>query len=374
MAKKLLNLPSGDISGVSAALGAWVAMWEHVHRRKRPNFMMLGAQAVLEHLASLESDLESNANARPEGQDMRGRGSRTKRSCKVASKLVPSESSTWAIHYRRMKTCYDCGAIPPKDAALWRRRFRVPFGAFLKICEMAREAGVGPRSSQDACGTPCKPLELKVMGVLRVLGRAHCFDDCAEMSGIDGETHRQFFHEFCHKFTHRFWDDYVHPPQTEQEIEEVLQIYSVNGLPGTVGSVDCVHVPWAMAPHHQKSWFVGKEVRFCVRRELRVCNGCVSDVQCDFERCFLNKLESRTHPNTDSSFCTRQKFPSVVFEVVSDHARRVLASTAAFPGTCNDKTTVKFDGFVQAMHRSSKYQDVVFKIYADDEKGVCCPT
>jgi len=38
----------------------------------------------------------------------------------------------------------------------------------------------------------------------------------------------------------------------------------------------------------------------------------------------------------------------------------------------SDKTTVKFDGFVQSMHSDALYKDVEFRVYADGpNKGEC---
>lgn len=58
--------------------------------------------------------------------------------------------------------------------------------------------------------------------------------------------------------------------------------------------------------------------------------------------------------------------PTVVYEVVADHSRRILSATPGFPGTCNDKTTVKFDGFVENMRDKGLYSDVTFNLYNED--------
>ena len=45
----------------------------------------------------------------------------------------------------------------------------------------------------DAAGNPAHPLELKILGVLRVLGRASFFDDVYELNAISGEVSGGFF-------------------------------------------------------------------------------------------------------------------------------------------------------------------------------------
>ncbi len=52
----------------------------------------------------------------------------------------------------------------------------------------------------DICGRPVVPLSLKVLGTLRVLGRATCFDGISELSNVSEETHRIFFHKFTRLF------------------------------------------------------------------------------------------------------------------------------------------------------------------------------
>jgi hypothetical protein len=48
----------------------------------------------------------------------------------------------------------------------------------------------------DAAGRARIPTELKLLGVLRILGRATCFDGIEELSGISVPTMQTFFHSF----------------------------------------------------------------------------------------------------------------------------------------------------------------------------------
>lgn len=78
---------------------------------------------------------------------------------------------------------------------LFRNRFRVPFSLFLKLVEMAEELGFEKRP-KDCCGRSSIPLELKILGTLRVLGRATCFDGIQELTGGSREVHRGFSMNF----------------------------------------------------------------------------------------------------------------------------------------------------------------------------------
>jgi hypothetical protein len=66
--------------------------------------------------------------------------------------------------------------------------------------------------------------------VLRVLGRATCFDGIEELALADEDTFRQFFHEFCERFCARYYNEFVHPPQNEVNIAKTMNIYKRMGM------------------------------------------------------------------------------------------------------------------------------------------------
>ena len=92
---------------------------------------------------------------------------------------------------------------------MFRRRFRVPYPIFLKIVGAAKARFP---EKQGATKRPVVPLELKFLGVLRVLGRATEFDGITELSGISEETMRAFFHSFCKWFRDGIYPKFVHMP------------------------------------------------------------------------------------------------------------------------------------------------------------------
>ena len=49
-------------------------------------------------------------------------------------------------------------------------------------------------------------------------------------------------------------------------------------------------------------------------------------------------------------------------------SKRIMAATQGHPGARNDKTIVKFDGFVTALHDDTLYNDVVYDLL--DKDGV----
>lgn len=79
-------------------------------------------------------------------------------------------------------------------AILFRRRFRVPYAVFEAIVEKTK---VWHEKNDTDCARRSRiPTALKVLGVLRILGRATCFDGIHELSGIAPSTMCSFFHKF----------------------------------------------------------------------------------------------------------------------------------------------------------------------------------
>ena len=48
-------------------------------------------------------------------------------------------------------------------------------------------------------------------------------------------------------------------PETAEEIKHVEGLYNILGLPGCIGSIDCVHIPWEKCPASLHSSCKGKE-------------------------------------------------------------------------------------------------------------------
>ena len=97
---------------------------------------------------------------------------------------------------------------------------------------------------RDAIGLVAAPLELKILGVLRVLGRGYCFDGVEELCFISAEVLRTLFHNFCACFAAKYFSVYCTAPATPEEIKHPTGVYARMGLPGCIGSTDCVHIRW----------------------------------------------------------------------------------------------------------------------------------
>jgi hypothetical protein len=80
-----------------------------------------------------------------------------------------------------------------------------------------------------------------VLASLRILARNCTYDCCQESTFVSAPRIRAFFYKFVTWFSETIFPEYVKMP-TVDEIKRNGAEYIVAGIPGTIGSVDCVHV------------------------------------------------------------------------------------------------------------------------------------
>lgn len=120
----------------------------------------------------------------------------------------------------------------------FRRRFRLPHPVFLKLMEMHRTAGDFEEAKPDATGRLGIPLELKILGVLRYLGRNETFDSIAEAANTSEEVHRTFLQEFAKVYATKYAPLHIRMPDPSNlaEVASTMKEYSEAGFPGCIGN------------------------------------------------------------------------------------------------------------------------------------------
>lgn len=105
-----------------------------------------------------------------------------------------------------------------------------------------------------------------------------------------------------------------------EDLKKDEGVYEDLGFPGAVGSADCTHIAWERCPFSETTLHKGKE-----------------------------------------------GYTSIVFEVICDHAGRIIASTRGFPGAQNDKTVVNRDLSVMRIRDVEPWASYKYELC--DEKG-----
>lgn len=161
------------------------------------------------------------------------------------------------------------------------------------------------------------PIRHKLAAYLNILARAATFDDIDFHWRISESSANRGFHAWTKEFVARNWSKWCSPPSAS-EIAEIEKIYSRLGFPGCIGSMDGVHVGWACCPAQLLLEHKGKE-----------------------------------------------GFPSLVYNVIVDHLRRIYSVTRGNPGTISDKTIVKYDSFVCGLKNNTLYPDFRYRLRKD---------
>ena len=214
-------------------------------------------------------------------------------------------------------------ALPESAAGkLFRKRFRVTPREFKVLLAEVRDKGWWRRRQSSASGTPSSPVELLLLGTLKMLGRACTFDDLEELSAISAEQHRQFFLKYTQEAANEF--DYECAPYVAGDpatLRAIETVYAHAGFPGCVGAGDGVHIAYNNASHAEKGRYVGKE-----------------------------------------------GYPTIAYHVICDHHRRILACSRGYPGSFNDINIANLDNALVNIHSDPKFTEFPFEVYTGNQK------
>ena len=222
-------------------------------------------------------------------------------------------NTSWARMLREKQA--DLEDPSTRAAKNFRLNFRLPYPVFQQLVTAAGQRRWLHCSQTDAAGRPRVPIELKLLAVLYLLGSGAALRTIAQLSGMSEPTVQRAVHSFCASFSADMYKEWISPHQTDEELQTVLRHYTAVGFPGAVGSTDVTHIPWDKTPCQQARYYTGKE-----------------------------------------------GFNTIAYEVTVDHRMRIEAVTQGFHGAVNDKTIVRYDGFVQRVRTEPKYTGVRYKV------------
>jgi hypothetical protein len=244
--------------------------------------------------ASSESESETdcssrNLSTRPHSPFVPSKPKRKRR----RRSLPPKSQAPWQLMLNNAQN--PGGAADPTsiDGRYFRRRFRLPYDLFNALNQVMLADNWFPgeyehdgQGNCDRMGIRGASIQVKHLSVLRVLGRGVCFDEMYDGSGLSESTLSRFFHRFTSIFASRMFHKVVVPPKTPEELGRIVNVYTMLGLVGAVGSTDCTHVPLGKCPASWRNVCVGKE-----------------------------------------------GFPTLSYSMTCDHTRKIMACSGGFPGS-----------------------------------------
>ena len=201
----------------------------------------------------------------------------------------------------------------------FRRRFRVPFQLFQKLCNDLRPKLA--RGRVNNAGVESIPYEVKILASLRRLGRGECWDTIVELTDdIPSETTLSiFFTKFVRAVRERYESEMIHPPKTEDELSSVLNESTRRGYPGCIGFMDGVHVHWDMCPSQWRYLCTGKN-----------------------------------------------PYPTLGWQCAVNHRRRFISVGSVQFGSVNDMTAIKSDVLLSQLRHNPMYRDARYKMFQTD--------
>ena len=192
-------------------------------------------------------------------------------------------------------------------AKQFRKLFHAPYAVFLDLMSIATERWWPDWTEENRCraGKLVSSLDLKILGSLFVLAQGVTHYVCSTCSNVSEEVHRSFFHQWLRHMS-SIKDEFIFMPYDDLTYHKVSDDYAARGLPGCVGSVDCVHIGWDRCPTQYKNMYTGKE-----------------------------------------------GYPSVAYEVICTCRKFIQSVSCGHPGTRNDKHIVKTDVSVMQLMESN---------------------
>jgi len=179
-------------------------------------------------------------------------------------------------------------------AYTFRMMFRVTMHIFDHLVDVATRDGWYDNEATDNAGRKVKDVRLLILGCLHMIGHDAKIRVVTTNTGVSRTTQKRFFDRWITKMS-SLKDNYIYLPRDNDELRRITDDYQRVGFPGCVGSIDVVHVSWDRCPAELRNIYKGKE-----------------------------------------------KFPCVGFQVVSSSRRFIQYVSKGFPGSLNDKTTVKY--------------------------------
>jgi len=222
-------------------------------------------------------------------------------------------------------TLYDQSS---QSAKLFRNKFRIPPYFFKDwLVPKLMEINVfGNKTRKDGSSRlSIIPFEIKVLACLRILATGILRTDLEDVTSIGAATLDYLFKAFVFNISSHLFHEFIYIPEGGRELSSICNAYQKLGFPGCFGSMDCTHVRWWNCPGDTQNASIGKDGH-----------------------------------------------PSLAFQVLVDHGRRILHCSKAYLGRLNDinicaKDPVVFNdkhGLLSSLGtRRNKMKNLTFELY-----------
>lgn len=183
------------------------------------------------------------------------------------------------------------GENPRFDSSQFQRMFRVSYSVYNRLKEELLKEDFYNVGEYNRAHTRSISVDAKILIALKHLGHGCSANAWVDYFQMGESTSRLCVEMFCRciAFNKNLREEYLRS-YTVEDAKEVTSLHeTVHGVPGMLGSLDCMHVVWKNCPVALQGTFKGKE-----------------------------------------------KSSTIVLEAVADHNLRFWHAAFGFPGSCND--------------------------------------
>ena len=283
------------------------------------------------------------------------------------------------------------GDLDHPNAQLFAYRFSFSFKSVKELIAKVQETGEHFwKKKHDAARRESSPIELLVLGSLRILRRNVTLDDLYEQTFISAEVHRCFFQKFMKWYSTPVFPEVVQMPLLG-DLDYNDAEYSLAVFPGCVCSVDCVHVKVSAKLKQNSTFGFKSRLKMLSKAATPTAPAAiVLDLAADNSQAlklfYFTKfgvaghqiLSDRAIPlspfadvptksdldldGTNTHIPDKEHFPSRVFEVAVNRRGMTVSVTKGLYGSVVNMTIVKFDSAMVAM-REGICSDYEFLLY-----------
>lgn len=209
-------------------------------------------------------------------------------------------------------------------AAQFRKLFHTPYDVYLDLMNLATERWWEEWSDEKRCraGKLVSSLDLKLLGALFVLAQGVTHFVCSTCSNLSEEVHRSFFQKWIRQMS-SIKDEFIFMPHDDFAFQKVTEEYEARGLPGCIGSVDCVHIGWDRCPTQYKNMYSGKEGYPSVAYEvICTCRKFIQSVSCGHPGTRNDKHIAKTDPSVMQLLESNGWLNSKAWHTIGPHGTR----------------------------------------------------
>ncbi|KAF5796593.1 putative harbinger transposase-derived protein [Helianthus annuus] len=139
-------------------------------------------------------------------------------------------------------------AEPKYDEKMFRRRFRMSKNLFLRISRDLEEKYDYFKQKPDVTGQLGFSTWQKVTAALRQLAYGNSSDIMDDYLKMSARVARETLHNFCSCILELYKKRYLRKPSFS-DMQQILEHHAdYHGLPGMIGSLDCMKWPWELCP------------------------------------------------------------------------------------------------------------------------------